>query len=119
MITDKTLYIKEGHVSGDEWDDTRPATATEIMRAAEKLGLLIPLEERVKSLEDWRNRTIWGFQAQTLQGKTIETMTIWELIMWASQVYNAKGVVVDIRFREQAVDEIERRIAEAAKGGEK
>jgi hypothetical protein len=73
------------------------------------------LESRVEALEEWRNRTIWGFQAQTLQGKSIEAMTVWEIIMWASQSYNERGSVVDIRFREQAVDEINRRIAEAAK----
>lgn len=72
------------------------------------------LESRVEALEEWRNRTIWGFQAQSLDGKPIEAMTIWELISWAAQSTNPHtGSAMDIRFRQQAVAEIERRIKEA------
>jgi len=72
-------------------------------------------EERIKALEDWRNRTIWGYQPQTLSlsDKPITDMSIWELVTYASHAYTPRGDMHDVSFRERAVKEIEHRIEEA------
>lgn len=107
----KECFVWDGEYDGENKLLRKP-TLAELKEIIDAQTAPTELEQRVASLEEWRNRTIWGFQAQALQGKPIEAMTVWELIYWASQAYNEHGNIVDIRFREQAVQEIERRIRE-------
>lgn len=67
-------------------------------------------------LEDWRERELWGFQPQTLADKPLTEMTTWELLAWASQTHTVDNRSYDSICREQALTEIERRIAKAGAG---
>ena len=76
------------------------------------MRVLSSLEARMKALEDWRNRTTWGYQPQTLVDKSLEEMTVWELLAHATRF---RPDTTSNAFREQTAAEIERRIAEASR----
>lgn len=81
-------------------------------------GLEQSIEEtRLKALESWRERVVFGFQPQALEDKPLDIMTIWQLLTYASQTQTINGVNYETIYREQVMTEINRRIEHAKHQG--